>query len=240
MLIALSIIALAFILRSTIMFKHKWVGGDTFWHLLMAKMLRKGENINKKSDMFLDSSPYYPPVYAKLISFLPKRFDSSLRFISPILDLITMLVLFWFSYSFLTGYLIYIPLLVYAIMPILILTSFNTSPRMMSNTLLTISILIVFFYFITGNWLYLLLSSVLASVMHLTNRFATQVIVLLLVAQSIVFNEPILILFLALSFLISIIISKGYYIRVFKAYIKKLKLHFRYGDLVRGRRIEKI
>ena len=84
------------------------------------------------------------------------------------------------------------------------------------------SLIVLLALFPSQNLYSIITIAVLVTLVILTHKFALQVLVLGLIPYAILFNAPYLLLSFALGFLLSIIVSRGTYIEIFKEHISWL------------------
>jgi len=225
---------LAFFIRSIILFKNKWVGIDTFYHLVNAKQIRKNKKISYKFEKLIfpkekSTSHFYPPLLQKIISFFLERYDSLWRFFSPALEMISIFILLIITSSFVDSNIILICLFVYAISPIMVLSSIVVSPKILGNLFLIISMIFLFLYFIYGNLIFLIPFMFLNIGILLSHKLATQSLIIITMVESIFFQNIFPAIFLISSFFVTYFITKGYYKKVLKKHIQVLKRYYKIG-----------
>jgi len=230
-LIIILLFILGFFLRSFLCIKYNWIGHDTFFHLLCSMKIKKSgickgmEKIIKNNE----KTKYYPPLFHVLLSFFSKKNHKNLRFLPTFFDLITMSLVFLFTYFFINESLALYAMFIYAIAPIMILSSQNLNPRTLSNLIFTLSMIFLFLYFTEGLFFYLIFFLILNCFVLLSHRLTTQSLIIIVFISSIIFRDILPFLFLLSSFTVAFAITKGKYKYVLNFHIKNLKRHFKYG-----------
>jgi len=227
----------AFFLRSFLHFRYKWVGRDTFGHLLRALKIKETGSPFKGRKYSLGDKKvylYYPPLMDFLLSFFPRKSHKKIKFFPVFFDLLTMFLLFLFSYFFLNIKNIFPLLLIYSISPILILTVQTITPRSFSNFLYCLSMIFLFLYFNTGFYYFLLFFSVFSSFLLISHKLTTQSLIISVFIISLISFDFLPIVFVLVSFLLAYLFTKGKYVYVFKSHMNTLKHHFKKGHYKKG------
>lgn len=224
-------IFLAVFFRVILLLRHKWVGVDTFFHLLRVKYLRKGvKNWHKRSFFRPEKiAPYYPPLFDFFLFIFPFKDYSNFRFLPVFFDLANVCLILWFFSNFLSPEQISIAFLVYSISPLLIYQSYSLSPRLFSNFLFTLASLGLFSYFLTSNTLYLIVSVIFSSLIFLSHKLSLQSLVFFFMCLSIVMKDLIPLIVLGLAFFLALLISKGFYFKVLRAHLWLIYFYIKRG-----------
>jgi len=224
-LLFISLCVIGFSLRSLLIIKFGWVGKDTFYHLLAARQIRNIKKIPNTIDRFVEPEQYdYPPLFHILLSFFPEKFLKKIQIIAPLADVVSIIIIFIFCYILVGPWEALAAAAIYSVTPFAIDWSFSLGPRVFANLFLIICLITTFLLLDSSNTLYLPVAVIFSACVMLTQRLAVQSMVAVLLAMSIVYMNyyPLLVLILAL--LLSLIISKMYYLKVLRGHIDFIRV----------------
>ena len=218
---------LAFCIRIRPRIFQRNFGIDSWYFLLCADELRKRKKIPIKLPYFLldIDEQWYPPVLPILLTFFPQRFLEKFHWaISAFIDAVQMIVLYLLSY-FLTKSLLVASLaaLLYATSPILVTQNSNLNSRALGSLILSLIMLSLYGYISISSPLYLIFTILFGALLLHTHKLASQQLLFLFVGFSIFYFNPIYILILLGIFLTAIILSLGFYLKIFRGHIGILK-----------------
>jgi hypothetical protein len=208
-------------------FINRLCGVDIWTHLLYLEEYHKQGGIPKRIDEgFLVPGVYdYPPTFIYLLSKFPLEVVERYEFLfSPIFDAIHLILMFIITYSFTNN--IFIALLVqafYLLTPIIILENSSATPRSIGYTLFTIVFLSLFLFESNGQLPYLILAIISGSLIFLSHRFTTQSYLFFSLFFSVIRLNGIYILVFCFSALLAIVLSRGFYLKVFQGHIGNLR-----------------
>ena len=207
--------------------------GDTFFHLLLSAAIRQNKlkfpsslpnitlcEIDKNYDYLA-----YPPLFHYIVALFPIKFHENLAkyFNLVIISLIGSLgsVLFYnftsnITYSILCGFIVITNFCALSLVV-------QFSPRALGILFYTLIICLSIFYSMSP--LLLLLTSFLVVALSLTHKFALQVLIFGLLPYTIIFNQLLLLLPLVLGIVLSILITKGFYLNILKEHIRWLRFY---------------
>jgi len=195
---------------------------DTWWFLSETRKLKKGnfKLASKYREDRIESDNHYPPLFLYLLAIIPDRYvDYAIRYGSPLLDALLASTLFS-SVVLMTNSieLGLVGTLVYFSSPMIFQQNFCLCVRPL--TIFFVSII----YLLSCNFSIpsFLGLSILISIILLLHKFATQVVIFTSLAFLIIGRFDYLLSVVA-GFLISMLISKGYYLKVLKAHINRLR-----------------
>ena len=243
--LALIIPILSFILQSYPRFFNKYFGVDVWSRMLEADLIRKNGHripMNKISNGFLLEGYFnYPPVFPWLLSFMPKKKLLEIQgFIAPIFDIFQNVFVFLFTFQITNRIEIsLLAQLIYGTIPLNALENSYLTPRSLGYLNLTLAFYPLLLYSISPNPLYILASFIFTVLIFFTHKFATQSLFFLSIFFTI-FEKDFLYLGIFLLGLISaILISKGYYFRIFKGHIGNIlfwfkNYNYRFAHQIRG------
>lgn len=214
--------------------------GDTFFHLYMGRAIRenKFKIPNKIPNVVLDHDYTYPYLYHWLLS----RFDEENRlkfekFTGAIFDTINTFLIYifvsWCSAYFDLNYPLYFSLLVaglYAASPAILSIaagprSYSGSPRIIGQTLYFLHIFSFFYFESTNNIYAFVISLAAASLIFITAKFGVQVLLLFGILFSFYFG-PIYALSISISFVLSILYTKGRSLKVLIGHFKHSQFYY--------------
>lgn len=195
---------------------------DTWWFLNEARKLRKGNFAlsSKHREERPEWENDYPPLFQYLLAIVPDKYIKDiLRYAVPLLDAFTASTLFsvlavtmnsW-EYGILGT-------IVFFSSPMIFQQNFCLCVRPL--TILIVSMI----YLLSCNFsiLSFVALSLLISIILLLHKFAAQVTIFTSLAFLII-GQFIYMLAVATGFLIAVLISRGYYLKVLKAHVNRLK-----------------
>jgi hypothetical protein len=227
-LILFGALVLVFVLRSLLLFRHRWVGVDTFYHLYEARSIRERSTEQFRRRFYLAEDYAYPP----LLHYILSRFDDHwrLQFLGPIADTASAAMLALLFVALDRPSLVPLGLTLYAFTPYLLEAASSISPRPFANFFLSGSMLSLLAFFLYHNWGSMLFSMLFAGLVLLTQKLASQSLLVSLVALALFFASWAPILVLAGGLLISLVLTRGGYIRVLQAHFETLRMRARVGD----------
>jgi len=214
-------LAVGFYLRAYLLTKYRYVGKDTFYHLVVSQIMRKEGRIPKKIDQFVVPEEYdYPPLFHLLLSRFDKRYHERLQILSPVFDILTAVVIYTFCAYTQNHFIAFAATMIYLVTPFTLDTSYNLGPRSMANLFLVLSITTLIIYTNGNSLIALGISIVSATMVLLTHRLTTQSLVFVLLSCSVVTKALLPILVIILAILLSIVVTKGGYLNVLKGHLK--------------------
>ena len=223
---------LLYVIRSYLA-SNKLFSGDTFFHLAISRSIRENKwkyPLSLKNVIFFESDKRYnyltyPPLLHYITALFPVRYHLT---IAKNLNLVILSLL-----GSLTAIITYnLTLnLIFAILSCLIvivnLSAFDLitqfSPRPLG--IFFYSIIIYITIFCPLDWFFLLLISLLVALASLAHKFSLQALILGLVPYMIIFNKPILGFSFLFGLVISILISRGFYLKILKEHFFWLRFY---------------
>jgi hypothetical protein len=202
-------------------YKLKWLGIDTFYHLQVAKIIRKQGGLPKTIDNFLIKEDYnYPPFIHILLSFFDGKHDQKLQFITPIFDIVTGILIFICVRELFNESAAVVTLIIYIVTPIVIDNSIVLSPRGIASNFFSLSLLLLILFLVSNCWYFVLLSLLFAALVHLTHRLATQTLWVTYISLSLFLWSAVPFVVLCSALILSIILTRGYYIKSLRGHIQ--------------------
>lgn len=244
-LFALVIPIVSYLLQVYPRFYNRYFGVDVWSRMLETDLIRKNHHKIPKENVgggfILEGYFNYPIVLPWFLSFISKKTLFKFQgFIAPIFDIIQNLLVFIATFQ-ITGKLeiALIAQLVYATIPLAILENSYLTPRSLGYLNFTAAFYPLLLYSIAPNPLYLGLGFLFTVLSFFTHKFATQSILFISIFFSIYDKNPFYILVFLASLATAIIISKGYYLRIFEGHIANISFwtknyEYRFAHQVRG------
>jgi len=244
--------AVAFALRIMPLRSNRWFGGDSFYHMLVAREIRKGRALPRTDPGLLPENEYtYPPLLHVLMApFAVRRERAAFRFFSPSLDVLAVIAVYEMSAIFCVH-----PIwaaLIYALSPMNVIDATTLNTRALGNLLLTVTMLLmmtllssmtiaIYFLLILVESLLLISQKMVVQVMiplHIVTAAFYPIIQALAHSISVdlsgqnVVDIVLLLLALPASIILATVITRGRYLRsILPDHIRYLRVHFRHGDL---------
>jgi len=212
-----------FLLRVAPLWRQRYRGVDAYYFLLTAQEFKKHKRIPIKLPPYylLDiEEQWYPPGFSLFLGLLPERIvDRFYWLISPILDVINLVVLLVFTYFqtfslehlFLAGF-------VYASTPVLTAESTSLTSRALGNLFLTGEILSLAFYNQPQSGFFLILAVVFGFLIFATHKMTTQFLVFFHISLSIIFQTVLPLFVLVSIFVLALIVLRSYFFKILKGH----------------------
>ena len=242
-LISLILPLVAFIFEVYPRFLNRKFGVDIWTHLLYLKEYHKQKKIpGKIENGFLVPGEYdYPPVFIFILSKFPLKFVEKYEFIfSPFFDSLLIILIFYISF-YLTGnlFLSLVTQIIYILTPIIVLENSSATPRSLGYSLFTILFLSLFLFIQNGQVALFLIAVFCGTLIFLSHRFTTQGFLFFSIFFTIFEKSPVYVGTFILSFILAIVLSKGFYLKVLKGHIGNLKfwaknINYRFSHQIKG------
>lgn len=193
-----------------------------FWKAYIEKYRADKVFPPKLPQFLLDSKQWYPPIFPFFMAQLPQAvFDHFSHILAIFIDLLRLALLLatvWFVTGNATA--IAVAGFSYAITPILVSYNVQLNPRGLGALLLDAAIVLVLFSqnsFFVGGWVFWCVA-ILSGLMLLTHKMTSQLFwFLALIALVFTLNVWFLLL-IFLSFVMAMLLSKGFYWKVLRAH----------------------
>jgi hypothetical protein len=228
-----SFIVLFYVMRYLV--KDELYTGDTFFHMLIIESIRnhgwKYPSSLKNVVFDMEIKPFnylaYPPLFHYIVALLPRRFY---------ITIVKMLNLVILSFvSSLASIFVYI---ITSSLPLAIVSAFVTifNMSMIDNTimftsrplgLLFYSLLAYVTLLFPSGLLSTLAITILVMLINLSHKFATQAMIFSLLPFVFIFSRFDLFLSIVFGFLLSILVSKGFYLKILREHYNWLYFYFR-------------
>lgn len=223
-LISLIIPFISIFLQSYPRFFNKYFGVDVWTRLLEIEHVRETHHRipgKIKKGFIIEGRFDYPIIFPWIFSFFPKKILLNIQgFVSPFFDSLQNVIVFYITFS-LTNSLpaSLLAQAMYSLIPIIPIENSYLTPRSLGYLNFTLAFYPLLLYHINHNIFLLVISLFFTCTLFLTHRFALQSLIFISIFFSIVDHSLIYILNLALGFLIVIIITKGFYLRVLRGHL---------------------
>lgn len=174
-----------------------------------------------KKGFIIDGYFDYPIIFPWLFSFFSKKSLLKIQgFVSPFFDSLQNIFVFYITYS-LTGSFpaSLLAQLMYSLIPIIPIENSYLTPRSLGYLNFTLAFYPIFLFHINHNVFLLAVSLFFTCTLFLTHRFALQSFILISIFFSFVDRSYLYILNLFLAFIIVLILTKGFYLRVAKGHL---------------------
>jgi len=175
----------------------------------------------------------YPPVFPWILSFIPKKILLEIQgFIAPIFDCIQNYLVFLITLQ-LTNRLeiALIAQMIYFSTPIAALENSYLTPRSLGYLNFTLAFYPILMYQQTHSLIYLALGFIFTTLLFFSHRFPIQALLFVSIFFTIFDKNLIYLINYIAAFIIAIIISRGYYLRVLKGHLSIIYfwvLHYKY------------
>ena len=223
-LLALIIPFLSFGLQIYPRIFNRYFGVDVWTRLIEIDHVRKAKHKipGKITKGFIIGGFFdYPPLFPLIFSFFPKKFLTDIQgFVSPFFDSINNLLVFVICYQ-LTGNInmSLAAQAIYTLTPMIAVENSNLTPRSFGYTNLTLALFPLILYYINHNILFLVIGIFFASMLFLSHRFALQAFIFISIFFTFIDRSPIYIASCIIGFLLALILTRGYYLRVAKGHL---------------------
>ena len=227
-LLLLLVLGLQILSRFILLKRNIWLGKDSFYHLIIAKYIRKEKKLPGTINAFVYKENYdYPPLLHIILSLFNEKYDQKLQFTTPIFDIVTGIVIFGCFYYLFNYSVALLILIIYILTPITLDNSISLSPRGIANTFFVGSLLSLLLYLTSNNLIFLLLAIFLASLVYITHRLTTQALWFVLISLTIFLQSIYPLLVLILAIILAIILTKGFYIKSLKGHFTFIRLMYK-------------
>ncbi len=234
-----------FILQSWPRFINRLFGVDVWTRLLEVEHIRNNNHRiphDKLSGQFIVDGYFdYPPVFPFLLSYIPKKLLLKLQgFIAPLIDSLHGLIVYFLAlYLGQDAGIALTAQIIYVLTPVIAIENSYLTPRSLGYTLFTLATAPIILFMFQGYQLFLLISLFFTTILFLTHRFAIQAFLFLSVFFLFFLNTPVFLQIFLTGFALSVVITRGYYIRVLKGHLFNIyfwirNLDYRYAHQVRG------
>jgi len=242
-LLSFPLALLAFIFEAYPRFINREYGVDIWTHLLYLKEYHKQKGLPKNiKNGFLVSGDYdYPPVFIWILSRFSFRLVEKYEFLfSPFFDFIHLILIYGLVYILTANVaLSLLTQLLYIMTPIIVLENSSATPRSLGYTLFTVMMMSIIFYFQDPNPAFLVAAVISGSIIFLTHRFTTQAFLFFAIIFDFIKQNMVFPLIFLASFVVAVLISKGFYLKVLRGHIGNLKfwiknIDYRFAHQVKG------
>lgn len=218
---------LGFILQSYPRLFNRSFGVDVWTRLLEIEAVRNANHrIPKKvkKGFIIEGEFDYPPVFPFIFSFLSRKTILKYQgFISPLIDSLQTLLVFIVSYQVTQSMPIsLLAQLVYILTPMIVVENSYLTPRSLGYLCFTIAFYPLVIYLFSPSTFVLCIGIATGVLLFLTHRFALQSYFFLCIFMFAVTTSIHFIAVPILSFMLSVIITRGYYLKVIYGHLSNI------------------
>jgi hypothetical protein len=253
MLVGLALVGLALYLRLRIFIGTRPGGVDTWYYLASAEAIRRQKRLPIRLPQYLlhEEKESYPAVFPLFLAALPPNWlRSNFWLISPIIDVVQLLLLYLLTFRLTDSVLAAGTAgLIYAVTPQLISETRNLNGRAFASLLQTITMLVLLRSVIPsvgptatltgqsefGLWL---AGVLLVAVLYNTHTSTTIAFLVSVATLAVILGERRLLLAGLAGFPVAILISGGYYIRVIRNHLSAARFWMRNVTYTRAHQVE--
>jgi len=211
---------------------------DSFYHLTAARQIWNEKKIPSSLNSFLIKGTYsYPPLLHFLLAPIVGKNKKSLALIiSPIFDILSAILIYYVIQSNFNTEVALISSVLFLFIPFTVIESMSLTPRSIGSFFIIAYYFLVSFTIVENIIFELILASICVAVVLLSHKMATQSLIFsglfLTLAYVLIDVETsiFVITTLILGSILSFIISKGYYRKVFRGHKAMLLYHFKHGN----------
>ena len=238
-----TVLVIAFLLRLIPSRVNGYFGSDAFYHVMVARKARElGRLPDKDPGLVPEMTRVYPPLlHAILYPFKGAGERMAMVALSPVLDIVTMLALYFLAVKLGVEEPLW-PLVLYAVSPMNIIDAASLNARPLANLSLVLSLGFMYLYWQDGGLFYLIISALASAGVMLSNKMALQVLVPCTIALCVVmlWDEPLrgILVLASLGAGVGIATAAtlgGYLRRPLPDHIKFIMVHVRQGEYSTGR-----
>jgi hypothetical protein len=210
--------------RCFLLLRNKWVGIDSFYHLLVARDIRRTKKLPSTIEQFVFKENYdYPPLFHFFLSLFDEKHHRKLQYTTPIFDIITGLVIFCGSFFIFGESVAIIALALFATTPIALDNACVLSPRGFANALFVTSLFSLAYFLATDNVLFYVVALIFTALVFLSHRLTTQALWAVLVCLSVAESSVIPISILVFALLLAVVVSRGFYVKSLIGHLNYVK-----------------
>ena len=210
----------------------KMYGSDTWFFLLIARMLRNGKNLTTETPFILDKMTGtrfdYPLGFPRFLSLFPESFTKKWNaLINPFLDIMEIV-----PYAFLfPNWKLILPTILFSLVDFQSAQeNTNLNARVFGRVLFAFTFIFLWKLVFRNDVLWLLLASVSGALVLLSHKMSTQALFITwIIALCWNFSWE-LFLFPAITIILALVFSKGYYITLAKGHRDFLLYYWRVRD----------
>ncbi len=239
-----AVMALAFALRAIPCLKKGHYGNDSYYHMLVARKIRKEHRLPEKDDYMVPEGTYgYPPfLHLILAPFAWRHEKFALRYLAPLIDTLSILVVYALADQIGLDDPI-VPALIVAVSPMAVLQGASLNPRPIGNLALSFALLAGFLFWKEPDVLLLPFIVVAETVVMLSHKMSLQTLLVVIPAISIAaswFDQTtglLILLTLPAAFALAVVVTRGRYVtRVLRDHLGFIMVHTRHGDYATGKK----
>lgn len=201
--------------------RHKWVGRDTFYHLWLGGEIRKLRRLPEQVERYPFPEPYNLPLLPHiLLALFPERYHQKLQLLAPILLMINGILLYFVCQAFFNPQIAMMSVALYFFIPMTRDNYYSLTARAFGDTFLIISLLSLFVFYMSANYVALLISILASSFVFLSHRLTLQSFTAVLIALTIFLRSYLPSLVFIFGMLLAVIFTGGYYLKILKWHLE--------------------
>jgi hypothetical protein len=206
----------------------KTSGIDVWRWLLYAEITKKNNHLPPKyiNSYIINARYSYPPLFHIILSFIPSQLINKYsHFIAPLISAFENLLITYFIY-FLSGdlFLSLISTILYVSTSSNIIENTSLNTRNFGQFLFCLFYICLYYYSLNFIISYFLIVLTIVIIL-LSHRFTTQVITFIIIAFSIYHKDLFILFLLILSIILTIFLTKGFYLIILKAHINQVSTY---------------
>ncbi|MBI4333578.1 MAG: hypothetical protein HY673_20130 [Chloroflexi bacterium] len=216
-----AIFVLGFINRAFHLFRHPWVGVDTFRHLWLAREIGNTGRLPRMLWGYPHVQPNNLPPFADVfLAVWPEKLHRRLQYLAPGLDVVSGLIILAASVPAFGLETAAVATAFYFLTPIARDNHYLLGSRAFGNTLLVATLFPLFIYYQTSWPPVLIIASVFAALVILTDRLALQSLAAVLTGLTIGLGSPAPLAVLLMGLAMAFVFTKGYLVRTLKGHFE--------------------
>jgi hypothetical protein len=221
---ALIIPLLSYILQTYPRLFNRYFGVDVWTRLLEIDHVKKtGHKIPGKitKGFIIDGTFDYPIIFPWIFSFFPKKNLLKFQgFVSPFFDALQNVLVFYIALSLTHSVPVaLVSQIVYTLIPMIPVENSYLTPRSLGYLMFTLSFYPLLLFYNLSEPKYFIASVAFTTLLYLTHRFALQSFIFICVFFALVTSSYIFLAVPIIGFVLAIVITKGYYLRVAKGHL---------------------
>ena len=218
-IVFLLVLILGFFIRSYLILKYRWVGKDTFYHLIASKTIKAKGFPPEYIDKFIKPEKYnYPPAFHLFLSFFNDSKYQKLQILSPVADILTGIVIFLFCNSYFGYQVAIISTTLYIVTPFVFDNAYSFNPRSFANLFFVLTVFSCINAVLFNSITWFAVSVIFTVLVLLLHRLTTQCLFVVLVVLALGLHSLLPGIICFLSILVAILVTKGFYLTVLRGH----------------------
>jgi hypothetical protein len=223
--VALALVA--FLLRVAIHWSRTPSGVDTWYFLAYADAVRRRPGIDVRLPQYLlqEERQSYPPLFPSLLALLPPAWLRKwFWMVSPAIDCLHLLLLFWLSYKITRDLTVSaVTACVYAFTPQLVSETRSLNGRSFGTLLHSMAVVLNIRYVVSdGGWPWLAMAILAGAALMLSSATSSAAYFVVCVALAVGFDDVRYVAIAAVSGAAALLLSGGHLVRIVRNYVEAL------------------